>query len=137
MPQMTEFGKTPLMGKQELADAGVSMARPRPCHCAPAACAQQWHMHLTCHPGSALSFPPVRSPAVPRPPALWIPAQILYPLSAFRAQSRGAEQVFHAILGNGTNREAVQFMNTREETYQVIDYHCYERQLDAALTTED
>ncbi len=55
---------------------------------------------------------------------------VLYPLSAFRAMSRAAEQVYVAIRKDGTQRAAVERMQTREELYEVLGYHDYERKLD-------
>lgn len=54
----------------------------------------------------------------------------LYPLSAFRAMSRAAETVYAAIRRDGTQRTAVDAMQTREELYNVLDYHSHERRLD-------
>lgn len=59
-------------------------------------------------------------------------SMVLYPLSAFRAQSKAAEETFKVILGTGCNKGAIPLMNTREETYKVIDYHRYERIMDEA-----
>lgn len=56
---------------------------------------------------------------------------ILYPLSAFRAMSRAAEKVYRAIAGQGTQADVLDTMQTREELYAVLDYHAYERKLDA------
>ena len=57
----------------------------------------------------------------------------LYPLSAFRAQSRAAAEVFVAIReDDGNKRAEAELMHTREQTYEVIDYHAYERALDAS-----
>jgi methylisocitrate lyase len=55
---------------------------------------------------------------------------VLYPLSAFRAMSRAAEQVYVAIRKDGTQRAAVERMQTRDELYEVLGYHDYERKLD-------
>jgi methylisocitrate lyase len=56
---------------------------------------------------------------------------ILYPLSAFRAMSRAALDVYEAILQDGTQRRVVDQMQTREDLYRYLDYHAYERTLDA------
>jgi methylisocitrate lyase len=56
---------------------------------------------------------------------------ILYPLSAFRAMSRAALEVYGAIRERGTQKPVVAKMQTREELYSVLDYHAYERKLDA------
>jgi methylisocitrate lyase len=55
---------------------------------------------------------------------------ILYPLSAFRAMSRAALEVYTAIRKRGTQKPVVAKMQTREELYDVLDYHAYERKLD-------
>jgi methylisocitrate lyase len=54
----------------------------------------------------------------------------LYPLSAFRAMSRAAEEVYAAIRRDGTQRSVVDQMQTREELYEVLDYHRYEQIID-------
>ena len=55
---------------------------------------------------------------------------VLYPLSAFRAMSRAALRVYEVIRRDGTQRAAVDAMQTRDELYAVLDYHTYERKLD-------
>ncbi len=54
----------------------------------------------------------------------------LYPLSAFRAMSRAAELVYGAIREQGTQQGVLDQMQTREELYEVLGYHAYERKLD-------
>lgn len=54
----------------------------------------------------------------------------LYPLSAFRAMSRAAEQVYAAIRRDGTQQNVVGQMQTREELYKYLDYYEYEKKLD-------
>lgn len=58
-------------------------------------------------------------------------AMVLYPLSAFRAMNKAAEQVYQAIRRDGTQQAQVPHMQTREELYERIGYHDYERKLDA------
>lgn len=55
---------------------------------------------------------------------------VLYPLSAFRAMNKAAEQVYRTIRSEGTQRDVVSSMQTRAELYQAIDYHRYEEKLD-------
>ncbi|MDQ2694620.1 MAG: methylisocitrate lyase [Pseudomonadota bacterium] len=62
---------------------------------------------------------------------------VLYPLSAFRAMSRAAEQVYAAIRRDGTQKHVVDAMQTRAELYDVLDYHAYERKLDALFAKEE
>jgi len=57
-------------------------------------------------------------------------AMALYPLSAFRAMSRAAEMVYGVLRRDGTQKEALDLMQTRDELYDVLGYHEYERRLD-------
>ncbi len=54
----------------------------------------------------------------------------LYPLSAFRAMSLAAVDVYHAIRNQGTQRDVVEKMQTREDLYQVLGYHEFEKKID-------
>jgi methylisocitrate lyase len=56
---------------------------------------------------------------------------ILYPLSAFRAMSAAAMKVYNSIRHSGTQKNVIELMQTREELYGVLDYHFYEKKLDA------
>jgi len=56
---------------------------------------------------------------------------VLYPLSAFRAMSAAALNVYGAIRQNGSQAGVVDTMQTRAELYEVLDYHAYEAKLDA------
>jgi methylisocitrate lyase len=55
---------------------------------------------------------------------------VLYPLSAFRAMSRAATDVYGAIRRDGSQRTVIERMQTRTELYDVLGYHDYERKLD-------
>ena len=55
---------------------------------------------------------------------------VLYPLSAFRAMSRAAELVYESIRRDGTQQGVLERMQTRNELYDVLGYHEYERKLD-------
>jgi methylisocitrate lyase len=56
---------------------------------------------------------------------------VLYPLSAFRAMNKAAENVYNAIRRDGTQQNVLGTMQTRAELYDRIDYHSYEQKLDA------
>jgi methylisocitrate lyase len=56
---------------------------------------------------------------------------VLYPLSANRAMNKAAENVFKEIRSTGTQKGAIDAMQTREELYDILDYHDYEKKLDA------
>ena len=57
-------------------------------------------------------------------------AMALYPLSAFRAMSAAALEVFWAIRKEGTQKSVVASMQTRNELYEFLNYHAYEAKLD-------
>ncbi|HET8700616.1 MAG TPA: methylisocitrate lyase [Nitrococcus sp.] len=57
-------------------------------------------------------------------------AMVLYPLSAFRAMSRAAEQVYATLRADGTQRAILSQMQTREELYEILGYLDYEHKLD-------
>jgi methylisocitrate lyase len=61
----------------------------------------------------------------------------LYPLSAFRAMSQAAMLVYHTLREQGTQRDTVRIMQTREELYKVLNYHEYERKLDALFSRKE
>lgn len=63
-------------------------------------------------------------------------AMVLYPLSAFRAMSRAALQVYESIAQQGHQREVIDRMQTRQELYEILGYHEYERKLDALFSKE-
>ena len=54
----------------------------------------------------------------------------LYPLSAFRAMNAAALGVFRALRDEGTQKSVVDMMQTREELYEILNYHEYERKID-------
>jgi methylisocitrate lyase len=80
LANITEFGKTPLFTREELAAAGVDM--------------------------------------------------ILYCCAAYRAMNAAALKVYQAIRAEGTQRNVLPLMQTREEMYAYLSYHAYEEKLD-------
>lgn len=80
LANITEFGKTPLFTRDELASVDVDL--------------------------------------------------ILYPLSAYRAMSRAAENVYATVRETGSQQDVLGSMQTREQLYEVLNYHDYEQQLD-------
>ncbi len=80
LANITEFGKTPLFSRDELASAGVAIQ--------------------------------------------------LFPLSAFRAMNKAAENVYEAIRRDGHQKNVVDSMQTREELYDRIGYYAFENKLD-------
>ena len=66
--------------------------------------------------------------------AEWGVDLVLYPLSAFRAMNKAAEQVYKSILVQGDQTAVVDTMQTRMELYDYLDYHAYEEKLDALFS---
>jgi methylisocitrate lyase len=60
----------------------------------------------------------------------------LYPLSAFRAMSLAALNVYQHILDDGSQQNVVDSMQTRMELYDFLNYHEYEQSLDKLFTEE-
>ena len=56
---------------------------------------------------------------------------VLYPLSAFRAMNKAADNVYTAIRRDGTQKNVIDTMQTRMELYEAIGYHAFEQRLDA------
>ena len=54
----------------------------------------------------------------------------LYPLSAFRAMNQAALGVYQTVRREGTQKNAVGTMQTRDQLYDFLDYHSYEKKLD-------
>ena len=86
LANITEFGKTPLFTRDELASAGVAIQ--------------------------------------------------LFPLSAFRAANKAAENVYTAVRRDGHQQNVVDAMQTREELYERIGYHAFEQRLDALFASK-
>ena len=57
-------------------------------------------------------------------------AMVLYPLSAFRAMSKAALDVYQTIGITGSQSGVLEKMQTRSELYEVLGYHAYEEKLD-------
>ena len=60
----------------------------------------------------------------------------LYPLSAFRAMSLAAEKVYESLSKEGTQRNVLDIMQTREELYERLNYHEFEQKLDKLFSEE-
>ena len=61
-------------------------------------------------------------------------AMALYPLSAFRAMNRAAEKVYNVLRQEGTQKNVIDIMQTRNELYESINYYQFEEKLDALYT---
>ena len=58
-------------------------------------------------------------------------AMALYPLSAWRAANAAALKVYQAIRKDGHQKNVVDTMQSRDDLYDYLDYHSYEKKLDA------
>jgi len=56
---------------------------------------------------------------------------VLYPLSAFRAMNKAAENVYQHLLTDGDQKAVIDSMQTRMELYDYLNYHSFEAKLDA------
>jgi len=63
-------------------------------------------------------------------------AAVLYPLSAFRAMSKAALQVYRGIREHGTQDSMLELMQSRDALYQHLGYHAQERRIDDDLDEE-
>jgi len=59
----------------------------------------------------------------------------LYPLSAFRAMNQAALRVYQALRRDGTQKNVVDTMQTRDDLYEFLGYHGYEQKLDQLFAT--
>lgn len=60
----------------------------------------------------------------------------LYPLSAFRAMSNAALNVYQVLRRDGSQKGVLANMQTRNELYEVLGYHAYEEKLDELFSRE-
>jgi methylisocitrate lyase len=63
-------------------------------------------------------------------------AIVLYPLTAFRAMNKAALNVYQAVRRDGTQKNVVDSMQTRDELYDYLDYHSFETKLDQLFAKE-
>jgi methylisocitrate lyase len=61
-------------------------------------------------------------------------AMALYPLTAFRAMNKAALKVYETVRKSGSQKGVVADMQTRDELYDYLNYHSYEKKLDELFT---
>jgi methylisocitrate lyase len=61
----------------------------------------------------------------------------LYPLSAFRAMSAAALNVYRTIRAKGTQKSLLSRMQTRAELYECLNYQAYEQKIDALFKKKE
>jgi methylisocitrate lyase len=64
-------------------------------------------------------------------------AMVLYPLTAFRMMSAAAELAYRTLRERGTQQDLLDKMQTREQLYDVLGYHEYEKKLDKLFRTRE
>jgi methylisocitrate lyase len=60
----------------------------------------------------------------------------LYPLTAFRAMNKAALKAYETVRKQGTQKDLLGEMQTRDELYEFLDYHAYEKKLDELFSRE-
>jgi methylisocitrate lyase len=61
---------------------------------------------------------------------------VLHCCSAYRAMNLAALKVYEAIRRDGTQKNVLSTMQTRDDLYKFLDYHAYEQKLDALFSAE-
>jgi methylisocitrate lyase len=61
---------------------------------------------------------------------------VLHCCSAYRAMNLAALKVFEAIRRDGTQKNVIDSMQTRDDLYKFLDYHAYEQKLDQLFADE-
>jgi methylisocitrate lyase len=61
---------------------------------------------------------------------------VLHCCSAYRAMNLAALKVYQAIRRDGTQKNVVADMQTRDDLYKYLDYHAYEQKLDMLFQSE-
>jgi methylisocitrate lyase len=61
-------------------------------------------------------------------------AMALYPLTAFRAMNKAALRTYENLRKSGTQKASLAEMQTRDELYDFLNYHSYEKKLDELFT---
>ena len=64
-------------------------------------------------------------------------SMILYPLTAFRAMSKAAEKIYKELSNAESQEHILEEMQTRDELYDYLSYHKYEREMDDILNKKD
>jgi methylisocitrate lyase len=60
----------------------------------------------------------------------------LYPLTAFRAMNKAALKAYETVRRKGSQKDVLGEMQTRDELYEFLDYHSYEKKLDELFSRE-
>jgi methylisocitrate lyase len=61
---------------------------------------------------------------------------VLHCCSAYRAMNQAALKVYQAIRRDGTQKNVLADMQTRDDLYRYLDYHAFEQKLDALFSAQ-
>ena len=64
-------------------------------------------------------------------------SMVLYPLTAFRAMSKAAEKIYKELSSSESQENMLGDMQTRDELYDYLSYHKYEKEMDDILNKKD
>ncbi len=64
-------------------------------------------------------------------------SMVLYPLTAFRAMSKAAEKIYKELSSSESQENMLGQMQTRDELYDYLSYHKYEKEMDEILNKKD
>ena len=64
-------------------------------------------------------------------------SMVLYPLTAFRAMSKAAEKIYKELSSSESQENMLGEMQTRDELYDYLSYHQYEKEMDDILNKKD
>ena len=64
-------------------------------------------------------------------------SMLLYPLTAFRAMSKAAEKIYKELSSTESQEHMLGEMQTRDELYDYLSYHKYEKEMDDILNKKD
>ena len=64
-------------------------------------------------------------------------SMVLYPLTAFRAMSKAAEKIYKELSSSESQENMLGEMQTRDELYDYLSYHKYEKEMDDILNNKD
>jgi methylisocitrate lyase len=64
-------------------------------------------------------------------------SMVLYPLTAFRAMSKAAEKIYEELSSSESQENMLGDMQTRDELYDYLSYHKYEKEMDDILNKKD
>ena len=64
-------------------------------------------------------------------------SMVLYPLTAFRAMSKAAEKIYKELSSSESQENMLGAMQTRDELYDYLSYHKYEKEMDDILNKKD